>query len=76
MGVTKHIFSEVLTENPDGTLSPRRTISVNGVKFNENVTFAPGVAFGGIDFHKYKNLLIAGSVNENNVLVILGFYDK
>lgn len=76
MNIVKYIFSDVFTENPDGSLNPKRIINVNGVTFDKNVTFSPGVAFGGIDFHKYKNFLIAGTVDENDVLTILGFYDK
>lgn len=69
----KYKFLDVFIENPDSSLSPKVPISVNGVNFGSSVSFARGVSFGGIDFHQYKYLDIAGDL-VNGVLVIKGFF--
>ncbi|MCK5022108.1 MAG: hypothetical protein KAR54_02580 [Candidatus Pacebacteria bacterium] len=74
MDTQKYLFSEVFIENPDGSLSPRRTIKVNGIRFDQSVTFSQDVTLGGINFHKYKNLPIAGEESDD-ILIIHGFYN-
>ena len=69
----KYVFSEVFTENRDGSLSPKRTIIVNGVISSPGITFISGVSFGGIDFHKYKYMDIAAEEKDGK-LVVKGFY--
>ena len=69
----RYKFLEVFTENPDGSLTPKRQIFVNGISFGPGVIFQKGVAFGGIDFHLYKYWDISGE-EEGGVLVIKGFY--
>jgi len=69
----RYKFLDVFQENPDGSLTPKRQIFVNNISFGPGVTFQKGVAFGGIDFHLYKYFDIAGR-EENNVLIIQGFY--
>lgn len=70
-------FFDVFAENPDGTLSPKRRISVNGISFGPEFAFSSGVAFGGIDFHKYKSQKIAGEEDQqNSALIIRGFYEE
>jgi len=71
--VNKYKFLDVFTENPDGSLSPRVSILVNGITFNPGVSFGRGVSFGGIDFHQYKYFDIAGEMI-NNVLIVKGFF--
>jgi len=71
--MNRYRFSDIFQENPDGSLSPRVRINVNGVEFGPGVSFSPGVSFGGIDFFRYKNLDIAAEV-QNGVLIIRGFY--
>jgi hypothetical protein len=72
--VNKYKFFDVFNENPDGSLSPRITILVNGVTFNPGVSFGRGVSFGGIDFNLYKNGYdIAGELI-NNTLIVKGFF--
>jgi hypothetical protein len=68
-------FYDVFTKNPDGSLTPKRVISVGGVTFGPGVSFGQGVSFGGINFFQYEMFDI--SVEETNgVLVIKGFYTK
>jgi hypothetical protein len=71
----KYIFTDIFTENHDGSLSPKRTIIVNGVTSSPGITFNPGVSFGGIDFHKYKYMNIAAE-EKDGILVVKGFYKQ
>ncbi len=66
-------FWEIFRENPDGSLTPMKTISVNGVLFGSQVSFGPGVQFAGMNFHNYKNLDMAVE-EKDDALVIKGFY--
>ena len=75
MNLKRFNFSDVFSENQDGTLSPKRPISVNGIIFGSDVAFSSGVAFGGIDFHKHKSQAIAGE-EDNGILIIRGFFEE
>jgi len=66
-------FLEVFAEHPNGALSPKRVINVNGITFGQGVVFNTGLTFGGIDFHLFKYLDIAAE-NKEGVLIIQGFY--
>jgi hypothetical protein len=70
----RYRFEEVFQRNPDGSLTPRRTIHINGVTFGYGVTFNRGVAFGGIDFFNFENKDIEAD-EINGVLNIKGFYN-
>lgn len=69
----RYNFFEIFQENSNGSLSPKRTINVNGITFGPGVSFSPGVTFGGVNFHQYKNYGIAAE-EENNIVVVKGFY--
>lgn len=69
-------FDDVFVENADGSLRPKRTVRLNAVTMGPSVSFIPGVSFGGVDIHQYKNRPIAGKLVEDNVLEIFGFYDS
>lgn len=71
--MNKFKFLDVFQENPDGSLTPKRQIHVNGISFGPGVVFQKGVAFGGIDFHLYKYWDISGE-EQNGYLNIKGFY--
>ena len=71
--MNRYKFSDILQENPDGSLSPRVRINVNGVTLGTEVTFRQGVAFGGIDFFEHKNQDTAAE-EQNGILIIRGFY--
>lgn len=66
-------FLDVFQENPDGSLTPRIQIHVNGISFGPGIIFQKGVAFGGIDFHLYKYWDISGE-ELNGYFNIKGFY--
>ena len=68
-------FFDVFQKNPDGSLTPRRVINVNGVTFGPGVVFGPGVSFGGVDLFKFQNHDIGGD-EDNGILVIKGFYER
>ena len=72
--ITRYKFLDIFQENPDGTLTPKKIISVNGVTFGPGVIFSQGVTFGGVNFHQYKYLDIAVEIRLDGVLVIKGFY--
>lgn len=69
----RYKFLDVFQENPDGSLTPRMRINVNGIEFGPGVSFGSGVVFGGVNFHQYKYLDIAAE-EQNGVLVVKGFY--
>ena len=71
----KFSFYEIFQVKPDGSLTPRRTISVNNITFGRGISFGPGVSFGGVDFFEYMEYDIAAE-EKDNVLVIKGFYKK
>ena len=71
----RYKFLEIFQENPNGSLTPRRVINVNGITFSPGVTFGSGVAFGGVNFHQYKYFDIAAE-EQNGVLLIKGFYKQ
>lgn len=68
-------FYSVFSKNPDGSLTPKRVINVNGITFGPGVAFGKGVNFGGVDFFQYEKFDIAAEEVES-VLVIKGFYNK
>ena len=67
-------FLDIFQESPDGSLSPKVQIEVNGVSFGPGVAFQKGVVFGGVDFYLYRYLDIAAIEKENGILKIEGFY--
>ncbi|OGI57390.1 hypothetical protein A2640_02225 [Candidatus Nomurabacteria bacterium RIFCSPHIGHO2_01_FULL_36_23] len=71
----KYKFSEIFKENLDGSLTPIKPIQINGVTFRSSTSFQKGVAFGGIDFHLYKNRDIAAK-EENDILNFIGFFKE
>ena len=71
----RYPFGQIFKENLDGSLTPIKTIRVNGLAFGPDVSFQKGVAFGGIDFHLYKNRDIAAK-EENGILNIIGFFKE
>lgn len=75
MVANKYSFSDVFQEAADGSLSPLRKISVNGVTLGPGVSVQPGVAIGGVDFSKYKKFPIAGE-EDGDLLVIKGYFQE
>lgn len=75
MQTRRFTFFDIFQKNSDGSLTPRRTININGVTFGPGVAFGAGVSFGGIDFFKFLHHDIAAD-DENGVLVIKGFYER
>ena len=67
--MNRYRFLDIFQENSDGSLSPKRVINVNGI------TFGQGVSFGGIDFHRFKYLDVAGE-EQNGTLIIRGFFKQ
>lgn len=66
-------FLDLFQENPDGSLTPKRQISISGVTFGPGAVFQKGVAFGGVDFHLYKYWDISGQ-EADGTIIIVGFY--
>jgi len=46
-------FSEVFTDNGNGSYSPKGAIRIAGIRLGQGISFSPGVSFQGIDFAKY-----------------------
>jgi hypothetical protein len=70
----RYKFEDIFQKNPSGSLSPRKTLHVNGVTFGYGVSFNRGVAFGGIDFFNFEDKDIEAD-EVNGVLNIKGFYN-
>jgi len=70
----RYKFLDIFQESPDGSLSPKVQIEVNGVSFGPGVAFQKGVVFGGVDFYLYKYRDISATQQDNGVLKIEGFY--
>lgn len=68
-------FYKVFTKKPDGSLTPIRVISVNGITIGPGVAFGKGVNFGGVDFFLYEQFDIAAE-EVNGTLIIKGFYNR
>jgi len=68
-------FTEIFEDKPNGTITPRMVINVNGVTFGPGVALGSGVSFGGVNFFEYKHLKIAAE-EKNGILIIRGFYNK
>lgn len=71
--MNRYNFFDIFQENPNGSLSPRRVIIVNGIQFGPGVAFGSGVSFGGIDFNRHRNQDIAAE-EIGGILYIRGFY--
>lgn len=71
----KYRFGEIFRENEDGSLSPTRTVNINGVTFGPGVSFGPGVLFGGINIFDFRGSDVEADT-VGNVLVIRGFYRR
>ncbi len=67
-------FLDIFQELPDGSLSPRVEVEINGVTFGPGMVFQKGVAFGGVDFYLYKYFDIAVEEQSNSIFKIVGFY--
>ena len=67
-------FLEIFQELPDGALSPKRQLEINGITISAGAVFQRGVAFGGIDFHLYKYSDIAAQELADGSLKFIGFY--
>jgi len=73
--VQRYRFTDIFRENPDGSLSPKRSIEVSGTIFEPGVFFQKGVYVSGIDFHEYKNWDLAVEPN-GKTFRIKGFYKR
>ena len=71
--MTRYKFSDVFQVLPNGALTPKRQIHVNGITFGPGVSFGSGVSFGGVDFTQYQGKDI-GAEEQNETLIIKGVY--
>lgn len=75
MNIEQYQFSDIFQQNPDGSLSPKVRLNVNGIEFGPGTSFTPGVSFGGVNFSKYIGVPIAIE-KEGDVYVLRGFYQN
>lgn len=66
-------FNEIFSELPNGMLTPRRVININGITIGPGVSFGPGTSFGGMDFFKIKGRILAGE-EQGGIITIKGYY--
>jgi hypothetical protein len=67
-------YSDIFRDNPNGTISPKVYVQLNGVTMGPGVTFGKGIAFGGVNLFDYRNKDIEIELI-NNVYIIKGFYN-
>ena len=67
-------WSEVMRENPDGSVTIYRPLKIGGVTLN-NVTFNGGVNIGGIDLVVLKNKFLAVE-KQGDVYELKGYYNQ
>ena len=48
-------FSDVFRKNPDGSISPRSQVYINGLTMGPGMAFAKGVSFGGMDLTAFAD---------------------
>lgn len=68
-------FEEIFQKNPDGSLTPKRPLHINGVTFGYGIQFKKGVAFGGVDFFNFLGKKIAAE-EIDGIINIKGFYNN
>ena len=51
--ITRVQFSELFTDNGNGSYSPNGAIRIGGITLGAGVSFSPGVSFSGVDIAKY-----------------------
>lgn len=66
-------YSQLFDVHPDGSVSPRVVVNVNGVTMGAGVAFGGGVQFGGVDLAALRGTDLEVEV-ENGVHVVKGHY--
>jgi len=76
MDMERKKFRDVFKESPEGNLSLLIKVKVKEEVFDKDVSFGSGERLGGVDFHKFRYLDIAGKTDGQGVFEILGFYPQ
>jgi len=71
----KYDFDAIFRRNPDGTITPRRTIQIGSATLGSSVTFGSGVSFSGVNIFNYVGAAVEAD-EENGILIIRGFYQR
>jgi len=66
-------FSTIFQTNTDGIIEPLMRVNINGVVFDRGTRFTQGVAFGGVDLHKFIGWGVEVDLIDE-IMVIRGFY--
>lgn len=69
----KFRFLEVFQKNQNNTITPKRNIRIRGAIFGPQVTFGPGISFGGVNIFDFIGFDIEAD-EEGDILNIKGFY--
>lgn len=67
-------YSDIFVDNPNGTISPKVYVQLNGVTMGPGVSFGKGVTFGGVNLFDYRNKYLEIDLI-NNISIIRGFYN-
>lgn len=71
----RYKFDDLFTENPDGSLTPKKTIRIGSATFGSSVTFKPGVIFSGVNIFDFKGCDIEVEEDQaTKILSVKGFY--
>ncbi len=67
-------FWDLFQVNPDGSLEPKKQISIGGVTLQPGVKFTRGVSFSGFDLFQYYGADLEVE-KKDGVSVITGIYN-
>lgn len=66
-------FDSVFQSNPDGSISPRVSVSINGITMTPGVFFTGGVSFGGVDIASLRGKDLEVDAN-NGITMLRGYF--
>ena len=67
-------FSQVFTQNQDGTYTPKLRVKIGGVTMGQGVSFSSGVSFAGVDLAQHASKDLEVEQYADGTVEIKGFY--
>jgi len=67
-------FADLFLTNPDGSISPKAVIEINGFTLGPGISIRPKTPVGGIDLFDYLNKDFAAVIEQGRYKLV-GYYD-